>query len=65
MTKDMLQNVVVASLDDMCYLAMSVTDALLIRGFIDNLRQKAADKDQSDHFASEVAGLLPRVKATK
>ena len=63
MTKDELQEVVLMGIDDLCNKEMSETEALLTIGFLDNLRQAAADRDQSDHFGREVDRILGQFQA--
>lgn len=62
MTKKELEKLVLACLDDLCSQNMTDSEALLIAGFVDNLRQGAGNKDQSDDFAGELAARLKTVK---
>ena len=50
MTKDELQQIIEACLDDLISKTMSESEAMLIIGFVGNLRQQVQDKDQSDRF---------------
>lgn len=65
MSKDELEKIVLTCIGDLKSQQMSDSQAQLIIGFVENLRQKAADADQSDHFASEVDRILGDLKAKR
>jgi len=65
MSKDELEKIVLGCIDDLASQELTDSQAQLMIGFVDNLRQRAADADQSDHFASEVDRILGNLKAKR
>jgi len=63
MTKDQLEQIVLGCIDELTSQEMTDSQAQLMIGFVDNLRQRASEVDQSDHFASELAMKLSKLQS--